>query len=61
MPKDKLNLDQLMKLYSRLRGFKQTNQTTKEVIKRNLLKGQVKDITQMTIDAALLGNTLGLY
>ena len=55
------NLDQLMKLYSRLRGFKQTNQTTKEVVKRNLLKGQVKDITQMTIDAALLGNTLGLY
>ena len=55
------NLDQLMKLYSRLRSFKQTNQTTKEVVKRNLLKGQVKDITQMTIDAALLGNTLGLY
>ena len=55
------NLDQLMKLYSRLRVFKQTNQKTKEVIKRNLLKGQVKDITQLTIDAALLNNTLGLY
>lgn len=55
------NLDQLMKLYSRLRGFKQTNEKTKEVVKRNFLKGQVKDITLMTIDAALLGNTLGLY
>jgi len=55
------NLNELMQLYSRLKNFETTNPNTNEVVKRNLLKGQVNDITQMTIDAALLGNSLGLY
>jgi len=55
------NLNELMQLYSRLKSFETTNPNTNEVVKRNLLKGQVNDITQMTIDAALLGNSLGLY
>mgnify|MGYP006969350677 CR=1 FL=1 len=55
------NLNELMQLYSRLKNFETTNPTTKEIVKRNLLKGQVDAITEVTIDAALLGNSLGLY
>lgn len=55
------NLNELMQLYSRLKNFETTNPTTNEVVKRNPLKGQVNDITEMTIDSALLGNSLGLY